>query len=168
MKRRLIVMRHAKSSWDTDAPSDHARPLNPRGQRDAPRIANRLLELDWRPQLVLSSDSRRTQQTFDAMRPVLGEDVPVQFLPSLYAAGLTELAAALAAVDDGLTCVLALGHNPGWEEAVRWLCGQPVRLTTANAALLVGTGSTWQVALRGAGSWDLDCLLRPKELNRLS
>ena len=164
MERRLILMRHAKSSWETDAPTDYARPLSKRGRRDAPRIADRLVELDWRPQLVLSSDSQRTQQTFQRMQDALGQDVQVQFLPSLYAAGPKELAGALAAVSDDLTCVLALGHNPGWEEAAQWLCGQDVRLSTANAALLVGAGSSWREALDGAGSWGLHDVLRPKEL----
>ena len=45
MTRRLIVMRHAKSSWKSGAATDHERPLNKRGRRDAPRVAQRLEEL---------------------------------------------------------------------------------------------------------------------------
>ena len=53
MTRRLIVMRHAKSSWDSDAHNDHARPLNKRGRRDAPAIARRgVLSLLRRPGLL--------------------------------------------------------------------------------------------------------------------
>ena len=47
MKRRLIVLRHAKSSQKSDAPDDHSRPLNGRGKRDAPRVAARIAELGW-------------------------------------------------------------------------------------------------------------------------
>ena len=65
--KRLIVMRHAKSDWGTNAPTDHARPLNKRGQRDAPRVAQRLVELDWLPQYIVSSDSTRTRETYELM-----------------------------------------------------------------------------------------------------
>ena len=54
--RLLILMRHAKSDWSDSSLSDHDRPLNSRGQRDAPRMANWLAESDWIPDVVLSSD----------------------------------------------------------------------------------------------------------------
>jgi phosphohistidine phosphatase len=164
MNRRLIVMRHAKSAWDTDAPTDHARPLNKRGRRDAPRIGQRLAELQWQPQLVLSSDSQRTRETFQLLCQGLGHDPQVCFLPSLYAAGIEELVAELSALHPAVTSVLALGHNPGWEEAVEWLCGQSTALTTANAALLEGNGTSWDAALQAAGAWQLWQVLRPKQL----
>ena len=81
---RVIVMRHAKSSWKTDAPTDHARPLNKRGKRDAPRIARELELRGWVPQLVLSSDSKRTRQTFKRMRKEFEEEVPVEWEPTFY------------------------------------------------------------------------------------
>jgi phosphohistidine phosphatase SixA len=164
MKRRLIVMRHAKSSWKSDAPTDHARPLNKRGRRDAPRVGERLVQLDWRPQLILSSDSQRTRETLQLMQDALGREIPVEFLPSLYAGGAHDLASALAGINDDITSVLALGHNPAWEEVVEWLCGESIRLTTANAALLEGIGLSWREALAGSGSWKLHAVLRPKEL----
>jgi phosphohistidine phosphatase SixA len=164
MKRRLIVMRHAKSSWASDAPTDHARPLNKRGRRDAPRIGRRLVELAWQPQLVLSSDSRRTRETVRLMRDALGQFFNDTATTEIYTGGPDELAGALAGVDDDVTTVLALGHNPGWEEVVEWLCGQRVRLTTANAALLEAAGPSWHEALRGSGTWRLHEVLRPKEL----
>jgi phosphohistidine phosphatase len=164
MDRRLIIMRHAKSAWDTDAPTDHARPLNKRGRRDAPRIGQRLAELQWQPQLVLSSDSQRTQETFRLLCEGLGQEIQVRFLLSLYAAGTEELTTELRAVDDDVACVLALGHNPGWEEAVEWLCEQSVHMTTANAVLLEGSGSSWGDTLSNAGLWNLRNVIRPKEL----
>ena len=60
MQRRLMVMRHAKSSWKSQVPTDHERPLNERGRRDAARVGKRLAELGWVPDFVVSSDSRRT------------------------------------------------------------------------------------------------------------
>lgn len=164
MHRRLIVMRHAKSAWGTDALTDHARPLNKRGRRDAPLIGQRLAELQWHPQLVLSSDSQRTQETYRLLCEGLGQDVQVRFMPSLYAASTAELTAELSAIDDDITSVLALGHNPGWEDAVEWFSGESIRMTTSNAALLEGSGSNWGAAVGNSGVWNLCDVLRPKEL----
>jgi hypothetical protein len=68
MQRRLMIMRHAKSAWSSDVASDHERPLNKRGRRDAPRVGKRLAKLGWVPEFVVSSDSRRTRETWERMQ----------------------------------------------------------------------------------------------------
>ena len=163
MQRRLILMRHAKSAWDTDAPSDHERPLNKRGRRDAPRVGERLAELGWIPELVISSDATRTRQTWEGVATAF-ERVRTHFLPSLYGAGVPEVKAALAEVGADVGTVLILGHNPGWEEVLVYLTGQEVRLTTANAALLDGEADSWEAATEQPEQWRLDRVIRPKEL----
>ena len=59
---------------------------------------------------------------------------------------------------------MVLGHNPGWEEAVAWLSGDYVRMTTANAALLEHPSDDWLDGFQASGSWTLVDVLRPKEL----
>ena len=162
--RRLIVMRHAKSDWNTDAPTDHARPLNDRGRRDAPRIAKRLVELGWTPDAVISSDSERTRETFALMAEFFSPEPQTWFLESLYHAGPVDLEAALVEVPDSAHTVLALGHNPGWSSAVIWLTEKDIQMTTANAALCQVDANSWNEASRSAGSWTLEQVLRPKEL----
>jgi phosphohistidine phosphatase SixA len=163
MKRRLILMRHAKSAWDTDAPSDHARPLNKRGRRDAPRIGRRLAELGWVPELALSSDAVRTRETWQRMsEPLAG--ARIQFLPKLYGAGVATARAEIARVADDVVSMLLLGHNPGWEELLEYLTGASARMTTANAALLTVDAASWPEASAAEGAWHLERLLRPKEL----
>lgn len=168
MQRQLIVLRHAKSDWNTDAPTDHARPLNRRGRKDAPRVAQRLCELGWTPEYVVSSDSQRTRETYQIMRKVfaeaLGEEPVVQFLESLYHAGPQALASAMVDVPDEVSLVMAIGHNPGWQEVVYALTGQAVSMTTANAALLSIEEDNWPAAFGRAGSWELVEVIRPKEL----
>jgi phosphohistidine phosphatase SixA len=164
MKRRLILMRHAKSSWKSDAPTDHARPLNRRGRRDAPRVARRLVELGWVPERTISSDSARTRETFQLMSDQLPSQSEVRFTGALYHADVTALCSQLAEVPTECVCVLALGHNPGWEDAAEWLTGQPIQMTTANAALLESAGSSWALAVQEPACWHLRELIRPKEL----
>lgn len=164
MQRRLIVMRHAKSSWDSEATNDHDRPLNERGRRDAPRVAERLVELGWTPQVVLSSDSRRTRETFDGMQRVLPAVRSVDFLPTLYHASTEALSEALLAVPDEADTVLALGHNPGWQMAVYWLSGESIEMKTATAALLECEAADWASTTARCGQWRLVATIYPREL----
>lgn len=154
-------MRHAKSSWNSDAPTDHARPLNKRGRRDCPRIARRLVELGWVPDAVWSSDSERTRQTWSLMSSELG-DVRAAFTPALYHAGLGAIQQSATGWPEQVATVMVLGHNPGWEDALTMLSGRAEVMTTANAALLIGEGPTWSEALERG--WDLEILLRPRDL----
>lgn len=163
MEYRLIVMRHAKSDWYAGAGSDHARPLNRRGRRDAPRIAQRLVELGWTPSHVISSDSERTTETFSLMQPILG-DVPVDFQSNLYHGGLRDLEESVSKAPEERSTLLALGHNPGWQESVWRLSGQSVEMTTANAALMCIEAECWGEAIFQHGDWKLVDVLRPKEL----
>jgi phosphohistidine phosphatase len=163
MNRRLIVMRHAKSSWNSDAPTDHERPLNGRGRRDAPRMARALLEHGWAPQAVISSDSQRTRETWAGMSSIL-TDVSSTFTYELYHAGMGELRKVLMQQPADHRCLLVLGHNPGWEYVVQFLTGEDHPMTTANCALLTGHGATWDDAVKEPGTWRVDIILRPKEL----
>lgn len=164
MEYRLIVMRHAKSDWESGAKKDHDRPLNKRGRRDAPRIAEKLVELGWQPNYVVSSDSQRTTETFQLMEEVFSDGTSVEFLDSLYLAGIRELEHAVGSVPNMQATVLALGHNPGWEDCVHKLTGECEEMTTANAALMTIEDEDWAAAIIRHGDWSLVSVLRPKEL----
>lgn len=165
--RRLILMRHAKSDWKAGAPTDHARPLNKRGRRDAPRMARELRSRGWWPDRVLSSDSERTRQTWARMAREEGE-VPVDFRSGLYLGGTEEIQSALKSEDGGpnagANTVLVLGHNPGWEDALGWLSGVDETLTTANTALLTAPWASWSDLVARPGAFELLIVLRPREL----
>jgi len=161
--RRLILMRHAKSAWDTFDP-DHARPLNGRGRRDAPLIGARLADLGWSPDLVLLSDSRRTTETWQRMARFLPTQ-PVT-LPSsnLYLSGFGAVQSELARAPEHIQTLLALGHNPDWERAVAFYTGRAERITTANAALIELPDLPWHRIAETPGVGRLITVLRPKEL----
>lgn len=161
--RRLLLMRHAKSSWKHDLP-DHERPLNGRGRRDAPRIAAEIAALGWTPQHVLISDSARTVETWRRMAPVLPADLPVTASPALYHAAVGAMRQELARLPDHLTDVLLLAHQPGLAQAIGWWTGHAVEFTTANVARLHGAGPSWADALDAREGWELEAILRPKEL----
>lgn len=163
MLYRVILMRHAKSSWTSGAASDHGRPLSGRGQRDAPRIGARLAELGWVPDHVLTSDSARTRETVDGVREALELDCEIEARSDLYHAGIDEVREACYGLPASVETVLIVGHNPGWEETLHALCGESHEMTTANAALLSREAPSWTAAIN-SGGWQLHGTLRPKEL----
>jgi phosphohistidine phosphatase len=169
MVRRLIVMRHAKSAWDDDTLDDHARPLNERGRREAPLVGRRLVELDWIPDEVVSSDALRTRQTWQGvlagMRELhTGLEMPVLFSRGLYLTGMDGVRDAVGDLPDATRTALVLGHNPGWEQVVLALTGEELTMKTAYAALLaLETTDGWSDAIDREEAWELTRVLRPGE-----
>jgi phosphohistidine phosphatase len=108
--KRLILMRHAKSSWDHPGMSDHERPLNARGIRSAKALGEWLTERNFTPDEILSSSSTRTRETFAN----LGLRGDVQWLDRLYHAAPEDMLRALMQATEHT--VLMLGHNPGIAE----------------------------------------------------
>ena len=152
MTRRLIVMRHAKSSWKEPGLDDHDRPLNNRGIRDAPRMADAIHDSGWSPDLILVSSSKRTLQTLSGMSHRF-EQVPSHIRSGIYHATVNDLILELEdMVDEGTTMIL--GHNPGSEILVNHLSGEWHTMPTATAVLLAESRSTWTVQE----------IIRPKEI----
>ncbi len=125
--RELILLRHAKSAWDTDAPTDFQRPLSPRGKRAARRVGERLRGSRLVPDLVVSSPAKRAKQTARRVLRGLGLDEDeVRWVEALYAAGLEEHLRVLADLPRSARRVLLVGHNPTLEGLLRHLARGPV------------------------------------------
>ena len=161
---RLCLMRHAKSSWSSGAPTDHERPLNGRGRRDAPKVGAELARRGWTPDHVLSSDSARTTETLARMRDALGFEGAPELRRDLYHGGVDALRAAIGALRSDVATVLALGHNPGWEEALEWLTGHDELMKTGSCALLLIDAPSWREAADREGGWRLEALIHPRAL----
>ncbi|MFY0642914.1 MAG: histidine phosphatase family protein [Bacteroidia bacterium] len=110
--KRLFLMRHAKSSWDQPYADDHSRSLNKRGRRDAPIMASKIKESGLIPDLILSSDSRRTIETSKPLLNVLGP-IDISYTPELYLASMQEIVHLVQKQDNNLDSLMILAHNPG-------------------------------------------------------
>lgn len=120
MTRLLIVMRHAKSDWDSSATSDFDRPLAPRGERDAPRMGRWLREQHYIPQHIVSSPAARARETTIRVVKELGlEKAAVNWNRALYEADVEDLLEVIVKCNAPTT--LIVGHNPGLEALVRYL-----------------------------------------------
>ena len=121
--KRLTLIRHGKSSWNSPAQEDFDRPLNSRGLRDCGRMPELISDSITLPQAILSSDALRAKETSEAIADGYGI-VPkdIKFIPALYLAGLETLLDCLGAQDDSLGHLMLVGHNPGLTELHNYLC----------------------------------------------
>jgi phosphohistidine phosphatase len=120
--RQLLLLRHAKSSWDDPSLPDHARPLNARGRRAAQAMAAAMRELGLSPDVVLVSSARRTLQTLEAISPFADSPL-IEPMDEIYLAPWRRLLDVLRRTPETVRSVLLLGHNPGLQDLALALAG---------------------------------------------
>jgi len=121
--KQLLLLRHAKSSWDDPALADFDRPLAPRGLKAAPMMGRELARRDWLPDLALVSPALRTRETWRLVSAELPARVPVEFAEGLFDATAGDILAEVQQAIASAGCLLVLGHNPGLEDLARRLAG---------------------------------------------
>jgi len=119
--KRLVLLRHAKSSWSDEGLADHDRPLSSRGERDAPEMARRLIERGIAPALVLASTARRAQQTAKALRRAAESGIEIRNDKDLYLASPGEILSIIQAAPNAHDTVVVVGHNPGFTDLANML-----------------------------------------------
>ncbi len=112
---QLLLLRHAKSSWDSANLPDRERPLNTRGRRAAILMRQAMHDLGLEPDIVLVSTARRTRETLELLEPWNATPL-VEHMDSLYLAPPRLLLEALRGVADTARSVMLVGHNPGLHE----------------------------------------------------
>jgi len=120
--KRIVVIRHAKSSWSNPLQSDFERPLNERGEHDAPLMGKRLRELNILPQLIIASSAKRAKQTAKRIAGAIDYDKElIRLEDKLYHCTPSTLEEVIYELDDSLTTVCIVAHNPGITEFVNEL-----------------------------------------------
>lgn len=160
--KSLLVMRHAKSSWESSRLSDFDRPLAGRGERDAPLMGEFIAARDLVPALIVSSPALRARMTAELAAKAMGYDDKIVYDERIYDAGMDDLIEVVAQLPADAELVMLVGHNPGFEELVEWLCGALARLSTAALAYIAIDGDSWAEA--GENSGVLQWLVTPKLL----
>jgi phosphohistidine phosphatase len=166
--RRLLLLRHAKSSWDTPGLADLERPLAPRGRQTAPLMAQLMAKRRWVPDLVLCSQAERVRETW----PLLGAQIPSKTLRTIYPGAPSRLLMTLRRAPDEARTLLLIGHNPGLGSFATSLCGAGSRkaierlstkFPTAGLAVIDFDAEHWSEVAGGAGR--LEAFVRPKDLD---
>ena len=162
MTRHLLIVRHAKSSWDDPQLDDHDRPLAWRGQTVLARIRDHLADRDNPPDLVLCSTARRAVDTLAGVRPTLVTSTRVELAAELYLATAGGLIDRLRQIDADVRSAMVVGHNPGLHLLAVGLAatGDPEQLARLAAKLPTGAVATisfdggWAELGRRAGRID--------------
>jgi phosphohistidine phosphatase len=130
--KTLLVLRHAKSSWNDTSLDDHERPLNKRGRRDGPRMGELVREHRLTPDVIMSSDAVRARLTAEAVAQAARYAGEILLDRRLYIASSRDILAVLRTVrETNAGTVMIVGHNPGLEELVAQLTGEQQDLPTA-------------------------------------
>lgn len=129
--KRLLLFRHAKSSWSERGLADHDRPLAGRGRRAAPAMGRAIAELDLVPQRVLCSTSLRTRQTLALAAEAWPASVEIDYLTGLYHAGSATLEQAVCRHGSDAESLMLVGHQPGLQEFALELIAQSERAAQA-------------------------------------
>lgn len=121
--KRLVVIRHAKSSWKDPGLRDFDRPLNKRGKTDAPEMGRRLARRSLVPDSLLSSPAKRAIRTAEIIAGAIGfPPGRITCIDRLYGAGFADLLGILQGLDDAAQTVFLVGHNPGLTDLINSIC----------------------------------------------
>lgn len=159
--KTLLLMRHAKSSWDDDGVADHDRPLNGRGEKSAPQMAALLVEQKLAPDLILSSTALRARSTALAVAEAFDWQPELHLRRGLYMAEPGTILAEIAKVAKDVACLLVVGHNPGTEDLVSDLASMRQAMPTAAVARFSVQGDAWSEL--GPARTELVQVWRPKD-----
>lgn len=113
---RLLLLRHAKSSWDDISTDDYDRPLSSRGLIAAPVMGSHIAAHGLAPDKILCSSARRTRETLAGLLPFFDEDLEVRLTRDLYLAGEDRMIDQIRAHGGNAATLLVIGHNPGLQE----------------------------------------------------
>ena len=142
--RRLLILRHAKSSWADRFTDDWERPLTDRGRRDCARVGDRLRRLSLVPDIIITSDAVRAHTTALAVADAAGYAGKVVLSSSLYHAKPEAVIEVLrSAPDAAARAIMIVAHNPGLEDLVEQLTGEEVSLPTAALVNLAVHAAEW-------------------------
>jgi phosphohistidine phosphatase len=113
---RLMLLRHAKSSWDTSGQPDFDRPLNERGRGAAPAMAAYMAVNGLMPARILCSAAQRAKETLALMLPHLDGDIDICIARRLYQADAPGYLEAMREFGSTEMSLMVIGHNPATED----------------------------------------------------
>lgn len=159
--KTVVICRHAKSDWSQDL-SDFDRPLNSRGEADAPMMGKVLAQSGFMPDLILTSPANRARTTAQYVAKALHYEHSLREEPGIYHQGESLVLELIANLPDSMESVMVFGHNPTLEDVVGRLLGAKGNITmpTASMACLTHWSHTWKDAK--PGNFHLQWHLIPK------
>ena len=164
MNKKLHLIRHAKSSWDNPDLTDFQRPLNQRGRKNCKVMAEPIIKAGCSFENVFCSPAKRAEETIEQIASCLHQNsITWQKDEDLYTFSFNKLLSWCKNLDDNLSDVVVIGHNPALTQfcnviALANLTNLP---TCAYACINFDGGVSWRDLTEGIGT--LEVLLTPKE-----
>ncbi len=157
--KKLIIIRHAKSSWDYPDLDDYERPLNGRGKKNAPEMGVRLKKRNIIPTAIISSPAKRAYST--AKKIIKALNLPkenIQTDPRLYHGSVESILQVIHSVNYNENTIMIFGHNPGLTDLVNYLTGSNIyNIPTCGVAEIDFNIDTWKSVQKKTGELiDLD------------
>ena len=150
--KTLVLVRHAKSSWDNPDWSDFERPLNNRGLRDAPLMAVRFAKTHGEIDLIISSPAKRAITTAEYFAKALGRNQDsIVKTSDIYEAPVQSLIQVVCSISDEYTNVILFGHNPGFSLLTNYLTEQSIEMSTCSIASIKLHVESWKHTTAGCG-----------------
>ncbi len=162
--KNLIVVRHAKSSWDFPELKDIDRPLNPRGEQDAPRMADYFSRQNYSINLMITSPSKRALETCTAFARKLGFTKGLIMIDhNLFHANSSEIMAIIRNLKPEYETVMIFGHNPGLTDFVNRITNSDIEnIPTTGIAIMEFSKESWKELRDNSGT--LIEFMYPKKL----
>jgi phosphohistidine phosphatase len=160
--KTLLLLRHAKSSWQSEGQRDFERPLNERGLKAAPLVGGYLQKERVGVDLVLASPAERARHTATLVVEAAQLATRVRYDERIYEASVERLMEVVAQIGEEANAALLVGHNPGLTGLLETLTGVAEHMPTAALAKITLDVEKWSKV--GAGCGQLDWLVKPKEL----
>lgn len=158
--KTILLMRHAKSSWDDPSLADFDRPLNNRGLKAAPFMARLLKEKGLKPDILVTSPAARASATAEIVSKKLRAKLETD--ARIYEASLERLRDVAVEFTDEARSAMLVGHNPGMEAFLRYLTGEVQPMPTAAVAVIETNVDEWIKLSEKCGR--LVEIYRPREL----
>jgi len=160
---RLILLRHAKSSWPSSGMRDAARPLSERGEAAARLMGAYMAHHSLIPDRVVCSPARRTRDTLAGIATQWPAAVDAVFDRRLYEATPQSILSVVRVQDDTARTLLVIGHNPGLQETAELLIAAGdvelrerlrEKFPTAALAVIDFAAETWRSVHERSGRLD--------------
>lgn len=145
--KELILMRHAKSDWGNSSLSDRQRPLNTRGERDAPRVGALLQDEGIEIDVILCSTAQRARETAALLLEEYSFEGELHFMDELYHADLSDYLDILAELPDDVGTVMLIGHNPTLSSALEFFTDAYEPFKTAAIAYIKFDAECWDALI---------------------
>ncbi|MCK5391378.1 MAG: histidine phosphatase family protein [Deltaproteobacteria bacterium] len=162
--KTLILVRHAKSSWKDKTLNDIKRPLNKRGNRDAPKMGQYMAKNKIQPEVIFSSPGLRaltTARLLSLKIDIKPTDIIIN--EKIYTFDSEDLLNVIKALKDKYEKVMIVAHNPAITDLVNYLSGSKIdNVPTCGVAVLKLPINSWKKVSKNKAK--LDSFDYPKKL----